>query len=172
MADLIEADVVTWLKSGDDDQIIKGLNYLDDNRPHGFSTMILDHVLDLCSHSSPHIRNKAIHAMGEYWQDSKILPTLISVASNPNEDDIVMNTAIYALGDVARGNNDVKQSALRALASVVMNEEMPDDTQKEAYAIFLWSYGKLSPDEFSRMGIASEVVIDKEYIASLCNEMK
>ena len=164
-----EEELLGLLESGDYDQVSRALIYVEKQLEDRPSPKLITKLVELCSDSDPDIRNEAVQAAGFYWQLSEAFPVLAGILCRTDEDDLVLNSALFAISQLAQNKPDLRNRGLSLLAQVAITERMPKMVRGSAYALALRLAGRISMDAFARMSVSSDVVIDKEYMSSLCS---
>jgi hypothetical protein len=160
-------ELLGHLQSGDYDRISRGLIYVQKGLQERPPPRLREKLLALCDDSDPDIRSDAIQAVGYYWQMSESFPILARILTRADEDELVLNSALYAVAEMSRNKPDLKKVGLASLARAALDEHMSKGTREEAYALALWVDGQISSDSFAKMGQASDIDIDKDYLSSL-----
>jgi len=96
------------------------------------------------------------------------MPLLVATVSGSCEDELILSTAVYAIGALVRTHPDLREHGLRTLARVALVESMPHRVRDRAYALVAWNAGRITLDQYAKIGTpGSAVVIDRGWLASM-----
>ena len=157
------------LDSGDHDEVSLALIHVEREWREQPSSRLAARLMDLCSDDDPDIRNEAVQAAGFHRQIPEAFPVLVRILEQVGEDEIVLHPAPAAASELTRNHDSLKESGLGVLARTALNEKMPKPVRDSAYALAPWTAGRISPDAFAKLSVASDVAIDRESMAALVN---
>jgi len=163
-----EDELLGHLGSGEFDRVNRALVYLGSASAVEPTEKVARRLIELCSDGDPDVRYGAVYAAGFRWKIPGVLPLLEEILSRPLEDELVLNAAVYAVGELSRTNPAVHHRGQGTLARAALAETMPRMVRGNAYALALSNAGRISLDSFAKMGTpGSDVAIDRDWLLSL-----
>jgi hypothetical protein len=168
---MTEEDILELLESGEYSKVSRALIFIEKKLEERPSRRLISKLVELCSDSDPDVRQEAVQAAGFYWQLPEAFSVIAAILDRTDEDDLVLIAAVYAICEMASNKVEMRNRGLCILAQVALNESMPIPVRKEAYALALKLSGRISIDDFAKMAVSAEVVIDKELMTSFCDNL-
>lgn len=164
-----EEELLEMLESGDYGEVSRALIYIEKKLEERPSRKLIAKLVELCSDSDPDIREEAVRAAGFYWQLPEALPVLVSILNRADEDDLVLNAAVFAIGEIGQNEPSLRDRILNLLAHVALNEAMPLMIRQSAYALALRLAGRISIDDFAKISVSNDIIINNQILLSLIN---
>lgn len=165
---MTEAEIVELLGSGDYDRADRAIAYIHTYMIGNPTQKIIDKVIDLISDKDPDNRSKAINLAGLHWKIPGSFHKIRDILVNGERDEIVLNSAVYAIGEMARIIPELHKDGLEVLSMVSLDESIEMSARLTSYIMIMFITGKISISEFSRLNSSSTGIdIDRDWLNSL-----
>jgi hypothetical protein len=161
-------DTIDRLKSDDVTTVLGELYRLGGEKVHRhYPDAEVESVLSLVSHEDQEVRERAIFVGGIHWRDKRFVVPIITILRNHRrEDELVLITAIMAMGSIAMIRRDEKKLITEELSRVTLAKDVEREAAGCAYKQLLRIHEKISISEFASTR-PDEVEINLEWVRSL-----